>query len=138
MIPSLLSGKPLEAGECANEHEETALCGCGSEPGDCSGVWCARCDGHHADSACVEIAPRKEWYFTYEPGESGCRVAIFRRSEVEAAYGPITAENAADICDRLVGWYESYSGPGRGFSSAPSLMVKGSKVIVRQFTGLDI
>jgi hypothetical protein len=84
------------------------------------------------------VAPRKAGYVVSEPGESGYRYAIFSRTDVEAAYGPITDENAEDIAGNLTNWGEYHGGPGRGFSCVPWIRAFKRNVIVRQFSGLDI
>lgn len=120
-------------------------CDCGSEPGDCNGVWCTLCKGHHSDHACVAIPARKLWVLHDEDGTSCYKIAIFRKREVIAAYGEITPENAESImgallshCGSTYSWGTSYSGPGYGFSHGPYLMVEGSSVVIKQFSGLDI
>lgn len=101
-------------------------------------VYCEMCDGNHSDCACLEIKPRKAYDIVSEPGESGYRVAIFSRAEVEAAYGPMTPDNQESTIARLVGWGASYGGPGRGFSAEPYMRVLGRNIVIRQFNGLDI
>ena len=103
-------------------------------------VYCEKCDGNHSDSmgTCVDIEPRKAYDIISKGGDSTYRVAIFSRSEVESAYGPINSDNAETTIARLVGWGESYNGPGRSFSHAPYMRVLRRNIVVRQFCGLDI
>lgn len=103
-------------------------------------TFCEHCDTHHyaEQGVCKHVEPRKSYYIVNEGGESGYSVAIFRRSEVEDTFGPITPDTAEERIAQLVGWSESYRGPGRSFSNAPTLRLMKRNVVIRQFSGLDI
>lgn len=94
----------------------------------------------YIDAECEEkfIQPRKAGGFSFEDGESTYKWAIFSRPAVEAIYGEITADNAEDIASNLTGWGRSYGGPGRWFSSDPTIKVYKRNLIVKQHCGLDI
>lgn len=84
------------------------------------------------------VAPRKGGYVESDGGDAGYSWAVYSRSEVERAFGEITPENASDIAGNLTGWGESYSGPGRGFSCAPSLFLYRRNILIKRFSELDI
>ena len=43
-----------------------------------------------------------------------------------------------DLAFNLTGWCYHYSGPGRSFSNEPFFEKRGSRILVKQFRGLDI
>lgn len=94
----------------------------------------------YIDADCEDkfIQHRKAGCFSYEGGESSYLWVIFSRSEVEKVYGEITSDNAEDIATNLTGWHRSYSGPGRGFSSEPTMRLYKRNLIIKQHCGLDI
>jgi hypothetical protein len=81
---------------------------------------------------------RKSGYAWVTEGESGYKYAIFNRAEVEAKLGPVSEENAEYIMGQLVPWHARYGGPGRSFTSDPSMRLYKRNILIRQQTGLDI
>lgn len=72
-------------------------------------------------------------------GEAGEVWAVFDRSLAEAYLQTedltLTDEDAASV---LSGWRHFYRGPGRAFGHEPSIRVSRTRVLVKQFRGLDI
>lgn len=100
-------------------------------------VFCEACQGMHSKRACASVEPRKSYDISNE--DSTYRVAIFSRAAVEAAIGcDVADEDPERLIAELTGWSESYGGPGRAFSSAPSLRIFKRNLVVRQFCALDI
>lgn len=95
----------------------------------------------YIDAECEEqyVPHRKAGCFFFDDDSSSSYLwAVFPRSEVERVHGEITPDNADDIASNLTGWARSYSGPGRGFSSDPTLRLFKHAVLVKQHRGLDI
>ncbi len=84
------------------------------------------------------IQHRKSGCFSDEGGESSYLWVIFSKADVEAVYGAITPDNAEDLATNLTGWHRSYGGPGRSFSSEPTIKIYKRNLIVKQHCGLDI
>jgi hypothetical protein len=82
------------------------------------------------------IDARKAYRFADE--ETTYRIAIFSRAEVEAEYGPLTAETVDDVAFDLTGWRRFATGPGRAFGHSPHVRLCGRNFVVRQTLGLDI
>lgn len=99
-------------------------------------IYCNTCDANHSDAACVDLDPRKAYDIADE--DSTYRIAVFSRATVEAAYGPVEAQDVDTMIARLTGWHEYYCGPGRAFGHAPTLRVMKRNIIIRQFAGVDI
>ena len=77
--------------------------------------------------------------------DSGYNIAIFDRKTVEVKLGTLpastkkmTSEAYEELIHHLTGWTEFYRGPGRAFGTMPIVKLYKHKVLVRQFTGLDI
>ncbi len=95
----------------------------------------------YIDAECEEkyVAHRKAGAYYSDDGEgSTYKWVIFSRPAVEAIHGEITPDNAEDIAATLTGWGRSYGGPGRSFSSEPTIKVYKRNLIIKQFSGLDI
>jgi len=95
----------------------------------------------YIDAECEEkyVPHRKAGGFSFDDDSTSTYLwVVFPRAAVEAVHGPITPDNAEDIATNLTGWHRSYSGPGRGFSSDPTIRLFKHAVIVKQHCGLDI
>lgn len=103
-------------------------------------MFCEQCQGNHRveTGVCVAIEPRKSYNIVSDGGTATDRIAIFSRATVEAAYGPLTPDNADEMAVRLTDWTARDGGAGRYFASAPSIRTRGRNIVVRQFCGLDI
>lgn len=82
-------------------------------------------------------------------GEPGCYVwALYRRSDVAEYLGcdvnvalkqaRVQQRQWSEVASDLTAWSEYYSGPGRTFHHEPYLKVSRTRVLVKQYRGLDI
>ena len=67
---------------------------------------------------------------------SSCGWAVYDRRAVEAYLGE--PGNTREAAEALTGWHSFYGGAGRGFAHDPYVKEYGSKLLVKQFRGLDI
>jgi hypothetical protein len=85
------------------------------------------------------LIPRAHGVRRDEYGESGYKWAVYDRltAEVElGSEGYTTADEEAG--SYLTGWCRFERGPGRPFGSDPWVILSRTRVLVKQFCGLDI
>ena len=73
-------------------------------------------------------------YRTDEHWESGYAWAVFHIKDLPSSIDLFEE----DLAYNLSGWTRHYSGPGRSFSSDPYYVMGRTRVLVKQFRGLDI